>query len=151
MQLPPKSIIDSIDDFCVLFFKDKDHSDDAPPHFYLTFPINNNLSLIICIFTSQIEKQRHFYNKANKKALRCLLTVNNNIFKFLSRNDSIIDCNQAKLLSKEELIKRIDIRRYRCDIKTRKVPEFIKRDVRTGIIRSPLIEKRIKKIIKAME
>lgn len=151
MQIPPKLILNSITDFCVLFFKDKTHLDDAPPHFYLTFPINKNSSLIICIFTSKTRKRRDYYNAVNKKAVDCLITVNNDIFEFLNKEDSVIDCNKAELLSKEELINRINIKGYDCDIKTRKVPGFIKKDVKTAIIRSPLTEKRLKKIIKEME
>lgn len=151
MQIPPIVILDSITDFCVLFFKDKTHLDNAPPHFYLTFPVNKDSALIICIFTSQINKRRNYYNAVNKKAVNCLITVNNDIFRFLDREGSIIDCNRAELISKEELIPRIDVTKYNCEIKTRDVPEFLKKDVKTAIIRSPLIEKRLKKIIKEMQ
>lgn len=150
MRLPPKLVLDSIDDFCVLFFKDVTHTIDAPPHFYLTFPVTKDSTLIICIFTSQIDKNKNYYNRANKKAVDCLLTVNNAIFEFLTEEDSVIDCNRAELLSKEELRMRIDTRHHDCEIKTRTVPDFIRKDVMSAIIRSPLIDGKLKKIIREL-
>jgi hypothetical protein len=67
---------------------------------------------------------------------------------FLDRNKrSIIECNQAEFLSKEELIKRIDPNGP-CAIKDRKIPSYLKRDVCRAIIQSPLIALYVKKFIK---
>ena len=33
--------------------KDVKHAKEAPPHFYITFPIKDDLTLIICIITYQ--------------------------------------------------------------------------------------------------
>lgn len=133
-----------------MFFKDVTHAIDAPPHFYLTFPVTEDSTLIICIFASQIDKKKNYYNRANKKAVDCLLTVNNAIFEFLSGEDSVIDCNRAELLSKEELRMRIDTRHHDCEIKTRSVPNSIKKEAISAIIRSPLVDGRLKKIIRRM-
>jgi len=82
VRLPPKLVLDSINDFCVLFFKDVTHAIDAPPHFY-----------------------------------------------------------------KEELRMRIDTRHHDCEIKTRSVPNSIKKEAISAIIRSPLVDGRLKKMI----
>ena len=147
MDLPPEVLLNSITDFCVIYFKDKQHIKDAPPHFYVTFPIKDDLTLIICIITSQVKTQREYYGRVNPKAGNCLIPVTN-IFSFLDRDKkSVIDCNKAELLSKEELRKRIasDVP---LKIKERTIPSYLKRDVRSAIIQSPLIAPYVKRFIK---
>jgi hypothetical protein len=109
MDLPPEVLLNSIRDFCILYFKDVNHAKEAPPHFYITFPIKDDLNLIICIITSQIGSKEKYYKRTNPKAIKSLIPIDSNIFSFLDRNKkSIIECNQAEFLSKEELVKRID-------------------------------------------
>lgn len=151
MHLPPEVLLNSIKDFCVIYFKDKQHSKDAPPHFYVTFPIKDELTLIICIITSQVKTQREYYRRVNPKAENCLIQVTNDIFSFLDRGKkSVIDCNKAELLSKEELRKRIasDVS---LEIKERTIPSYLKREVCSAITRSPLIAPFIRKIIKGQK
>ena len=151
MQLPPEVLLNSIKDFCVIYFKDKQHSKDAPPHFYVTFPIKDELTLIICIITSQVKTQREYYRRVNPKAENCLIPVTNDIFSFLDRGKkSVIDCNKAELLSKEELRKRIasDVP---LEIKEKTIPSYLKREVCSAIIRSPLIAPFNRKIIKGQK
>jgi len=148
MDFPPEVLLNSIRDFCVIYFKDIKHEKDAPPHFYLTFPVRDDLSLIICIITSLVETQREYYRRTNAEAGKCLIQVSNDIFSFLDRKkNSVIDCNQAELLSKEELRRRIDSQ-IPFEIKERKLPSYLKRDVASAIIQSPLIPKSIKTFIK---
>jgi hypothetical protein len=148
MDLPPAVLLNSIKDFCILYFKDVNHAEEAPPHFYITFPIKDDLNLIICIITSQIGSKRKYYKRTNPKAIKSLIPIDSNIFSFLDRKrGSIIECNQAELLSKEELIKRIDPNGP-CEIKERKIPSYLKRDVCSAIIQSPLIAPYVKKFIK---
>ena len=148
MDLPPEVLLNSIRDYCVIYFKDRQHRQDAPPHFYLTFPIKDDLSLIICLITSQVEKQSEYYRRTNTKAEQCLIQVSNDIFAFLDRRKkSVIDCNRAELLSKEELKKRIDPK-FPLEIKERKVPSYLKKEIGSAIIQSPLISKIIRDLIK---
>jgi hypothetical protein len=148
MDLPSEDLLNSIRDFCVIYFKDSKHQKDAPPHFYVTFPVRDALSLIICIITSQVATQKEYYRRTNAKAEKCLIQVSNDVFSFLDRKkNSVIDCNQAELLSKEELRKRIDSQTP-FEIKERKIPSFLKKEVGSAIIRSPLIPKSIKNLIK---
>jgi len=151
MDLPPEVLLSSIRDFCVIYFKDKQHTKDAPPHFYVTFPIKDDLTLIICIITSQVKTQREYYRRVNPKAENCLIPVTNDIFSFLDRGKkSVIECNKAELLSKEELGKRIDPY-FPLKIKEKTIPSYLKKDVCSAIIQSPLIAPFIKKIIKGQK
>jgi hypothetical protein len=151
MDLPPEVLLNSIRDFCVIYFKDKQHSKDAPPHFYVTFPIKDDLTPIICIITSQVKTQREYYRRVNPKAGKCLIPVSNDIFSFLDRDKkSVIDCNKAELLSKEELRKRI-APSVPLKIKEKIIPSYLKRDICGAIIQSPLIAPFIKKIIKGQK
>jgi len=146
MDIPPGVLLNSIKDFCILHFKDIEHTKEAPPHFYVAFPIKDDLNLIICILTSQVESQKAYYKRTNPKAVKSLIKVNRNIFSFL-KTETIIDCNKAELLSKEELTKRIDIG-HPYKIKERKVPLYLKGEIGSAIIQSPLIPPYIKKLIK---
>lgn len=101
----------------------------------------------MCIITSQ-EKRVNFYRKTNKKALKSLVKISNDTFAFLTK-ESVIDCNRMELLSKEELIKRIDPAGP-CEIKTisEKFPSFLKQEIFSAIDQSPLISPDTKKKIK---
>ncbi|OGP53602.1 MAG: hypothetical protein A2Y65_02695 [Deltaproteobacteria bacterium RBG_13_52_11] len=102
----------------------------------------------MCIITSQIEKRVKYYQKANAKALKSLVKISNETFVFLT-TESVIDCNRMELLSKEELLKRIDPKGP-CEIKaiSEKFPSFLKREIFSAIDQSPLISSDIKKSIK---
>jgi len=145
MDLPPSLILGSISDFCVLFFKDKNHDKDAPPHFHIVFPVSDDAGLIVTIITSQIDKRRKYYSD-KEAALHSLVGINNDVFEFLKQK-SIIDCNHAELLTKSELINRID-RSHEWHIKSRKIPLFLKREVCAAIKGSPLISPYVKKLVK---
>lgn len=148
MDLPPALILESIDNFCVLFFKDIKHDPQAGPHFWVVFPVSQVLQFSVIIITSQIDRREKYYQK-NPKALRCLVKISNDIFPFLNK-ESVIDCNRMELLSKEELIRRLDPAGP-CQIKTReRFPSFLKREIFSAIDQSPLISPDIKKIIKSV-
>jgi len=148
VDLPPAIILDTISDFCILYFKDTKHDPEAPPHFWVIFPVNPVTRFSMTIITSQIGKRKKYYQE-NNKALKCLVKITNDIFDFLNRErESVIDCNKTELLSKEELIKRIDPMGP-CEIKTiGKFPSFLKRGIFSAIDQSPLIPPATKKIIK---
>jgi hypothetical protein len=150
VDLPPALILDGISNFCILFFKDTKHDPEAPPHFWVIFPVNPITRFSMTIITSQIENRKKYYQE-NSKALKCLVKITNDIFDFLDRErESVIDCNKTELLSKEELIKRIDPAGP-CEIKTTgKFPPFLKREIFSAIDQSPLISPSIRKIIKSI-
>ena len=105
MEIPPGVLLNSIKDFCILYFKDVKHTKEAPTHFYVAFPVKDDLNLIICIITSQIESRERHYKRTNPKGIKSLVPIDNSIFSFLDRNkESIIDGNQSEFLSKGLLL-----------------------------------------------
>jgi hypothetical protein len=148
VDLPPAIILSTINDFCILFFKDTNHDSEAPPHFWVIFPVNPATGFSISIITSQTDKRKRYY-QGNNKALKCLVKISNDIFDFLNRGKkSLIDCNRMELLTKEELIKRIDPAGP-CEIKTTgKFPSFLKKEIFSAIDQSPLLSRAKKKIVK---
>ena len=152
MIIPREVILNSIDDFSILFFKDTAQDVKAPPHFWVIFPVSPVLRFSISIITSKVEERKRFYSRINTKALKALVEIGNDIFSFLDRKrKSIIDCNRMELLSKEELKKRIDPAGP-CEIKTvkEKFPPFLKKNIFSAIDQSPLISPDIKKAIKSI-
>lgn len=148
IDIPPRIVIDSINDFCIFFFKDLNHNENAPPHFHIVFPVYNETGLIVTIITKQIDKRKDYYLRGPKgeDAVKAFVYVDNNIFNFLNK-PSIVDCNRAELLTKTELLKRIDFKQE-LNIKCREIPQFLKKEICAAIKISPLIPPNIKKIVK---
>jgi len=145
VDLPLDVIVRSLEGFCVCYFKDKRHDLNAPPHYYITVPITDDSSLLLCIITSQIEKRMLYYRKGNLSAIDSLVCVDQNSLSFLKK-ESIIDCNKAELIQKHELSKIIDPK-YRFEIKTRDIPAQLKQEIVLAIKKSPLIKTFIKKLV----
>jgi len=61
--------------------------------------------------------------------------------------ESIVDCNRAELLTKFELAGRID-QSSSYEIILRNIPSFFKKEICAAIRKSPLIQPRLKKLIK---
>lgn len=145
MELPINLQIDNIDSFCVCHFKHKRHSLSSPPHFYIIIPVNPTSDFIACIITSQIEKKKNFYNRANQKATKSLVSINKNTFSFLSK-ECLIDCNQAELIPKSNFLKIVDDK-YGFTIKERNLSENLKLEIVEAIKNSPIVTPHIKKLI----
>jgi hypothetical protein len=153
VNIPPEIVLNSIDDFSILFFKDTSHEVTAPPHFWVIFPVSPVLRFSISIITSKVEKRKSYYSRVSSKAVTALVEIGNDVFSFLDRDKkSIIDCNRMELLSKEELKKKIDPAGP-CEIKTikEKFPPFLKKNIFCAINQSPLISPDIKKVIKSIQ
>jgi len=146
MDIPPEILLQSINDFCILFFKDTTHNKNAPPHFYVAFPVKDGQYLVICILTSQVESQKNYYRRTNPKAVRSLIQISRDDLSFLNK-DTAIDCNRAEMLSREELKKRINSDPP-LQLKERKIPSYLKKEICSGIVQSPLIPPYLKKLIK---
>lgn len=146
MEIPLNLIAQSLDGFCVCYFKHIDFDQAAPPHFYVTVPINDDASLLLCIITSQIENKIWYYHrKDTDEAISCLIQVNSNDFSFLNR-DSVIDCNQPTLIYKNDLGKIVD-QKHGFQIIKRGMPVEIQEKILKAIIDSPLVKPVIKKIL----
>ncbi|MBI3584763.1 MAG: hypothetical protein HY096_12580 [Nitrospinae bacterium] len=145
MELPPKILIDSINDWCICHYKDKTFNSDAPSHFYTVIPVENNKKLIKCIITSKIDKKKKYYNASRPEAVKSLIFINIDTFKFLTE-ESVIDCNRAELISKEDLAEEID-RSHGFKIISRDFPDNLKEKVIQAIKNSPLVRNHIKKLL----
>ncbi|MDO8444529.1 MAG: hypothetical protein Q7T53_00235 [Deltaproteobacteria bacterium] len=145
VDLPPSLVIGSVTNPCIIHFKDVKHASDAPPHYYVAVPLNDDVSLLLCIITSQIEKRTTFYSKSNKTAISCLVPVDKHALPFLTR-ESIIECNQPEVLPKEELVKRVNPK-HKFNVTQRDIPPDLKGKVLDAIKRSPLVEPFIKKMV----
>ncbi|MGR3221359.1 MAG: hypothetical protein ACUZ8H_16305 [Candidatus Anammoxibacter sp.] len=143
---PDDIIIKFISDFCICRFKDNKHLPEAPPHYYVNVPIDDDSSLLLCIITSQIEKREKFYTKANKKALKSLVYVDDGTLSLLTKK-SIIDCNKADLITKTELQNRIDPK-SKIEVKEGNLSDNLKIQIVRAINNSPLINDYTKKRLK---
>ena len=112
----------------MLYFKNLRHAPDAPPHYHITVPINDDSSLLLCYITSEIENKLWYYRRSNKEdAISCIVHVDKTTLSFL-KHKSIIECNQPLLVSKQEFDKIIDPN-IKLVVKTRDIPEELKRKI----------------------
>ena len=150
MELPPELIVQHINEICILHFKDSAHDEDAPAHYYLTIPVNNNADFVLSIITSQAEKRREYYLRANlPSAIQSLVQVSHSDLSFLNPNKaSLIECNQAILLSKNQLIRRIS-REHNFSVICRSgnISASLVKKVREAVMASPLVKENIKKLL----
>ena len=136
-KAPIRVALQSIQDWCVLYFKDATHDRAAPPHWFLTIPANPGALFLLCIITSQVEKRAYYYQKINPKAARSLVRIEARSFHFLTK-ESLVDCNATELLSIEELEKRVNQERG-LNIEAQQIPSELKKQIKSAIINSPLV------------
>jgi len=118
IHIPSNIKIDVIKFPCICHFKDVDFPENAPPHFYRT---------------------------RNPRAASSLVKIDPTIFPFLSK-DSVIDCNQTQLLSKNDLKKKVH-RKYDFNIKSSDIPSALLSEIKNAIRNSPLVRDSIKKLL----
>ena len=146
-KVPVRVALQSIQDWCVLHFKDVTHDRAAPPHWFLTIPVNPGALFLLCIITSQVEKRAYYYQKINPRAAQSLVRLEAHRFPFLSK-ENIIDCNVTELLSIEELEKKVN-RERGLNIEAQQMPSELKKRIKSAIINSPLVSPIIKKHLNA--
>ena len=133
-------------EFVICHFKDKEHRSDAPLHYRIFVPINDESYVLLCLITSKVQKRKDYY-RGDESFLRSLVELNKNDLKFL-RADSVIDCNRAELMSKGKLFSRIsleDVFEVKCN--DQEIPEQLKKRIITAINSSPMIKPEIKKLL----
>ncbi len=146
MDFPPDIIAQNLTEFCICFFKNLEYSPDSPPHYYITVPINDDSSLLLCIITSQIENRvRYYHNRGSDAAISSLVKVNKGDLLFLKK-ESIIDCNAPVLILKKEFHKIVDPD-YNCKLITRDISLQVRKKVVEAIKNSPIVKPFIKKLI----
>lgn len=145
IRIPPEITINVIKSPCICHFKDVDFPENAPPHFYVVIPVNDAFDLILCIITSKVEKRERYYCTRNPKAASSLVKIGPTIFSFLSK-DSVIDCNQTQLLSKNDLKKKVH-HKYDFNIKSSDITSSLLSEIKNAIKNSPLVRDSIKKLL----
>jgi len=144
MDIPLSLEVKHIEGFSICFFKDKNHPKKSPSHYYITIPTNQNFYLVICLISSQWEKRRDYYEKTNKKCLSSLIVSNKTELNFL-KTKSVIDCNNAEYIHKNELKNRIVPGTYK--FVSGNMPETLKTRIIDAIKISPKIKPYIKQSI----
>lgn len=145
IHIPSDIAINVIKSPCICHFKDVDFPENATPHFYVVIPVNDAVDLILCIITSKVEKRERYYRTINSTAANSLVKINPAIFPFLHTN-SIIDCNQTQLLSKNDLKKKVH-RKHDFNIKSSDIPSSLLSEIKSAIRNSPLVRNSIKKLL----
>ncbi len=147
MHIPPNVSIKFLSDFCIIKFKNKAYHPESPLHNYINVPINDDSSLLLCIFTSQVENQASFYNRVNKKALDSLVYLKPNELPFLTV-DTLIDCNNPELIPKENISDIVDEKHgLKITLTAEKIPHWLKVKTIEAVFNSPLVKPYIKNMI----
>ncbi len=145
IEFPPQAILQLINDWAILHFKDRTHAKEAPPHWYFTIPVDPGKQFVLCITTSRVTKKLNYYQSINPKAARSLVRLEDQSFSFI-REESLINCNNAEKLSLPELLRRIDPKvglRKESD----QIPKALRSKILSAIYNSPLISPAIKKVV----
>lgn len=99
------------------------------------------------MITSKIKERIDYYKNTKKqKARECLVKINNDEFTFLNRN-SAINCNEPEYLTTDEIVHRVDGKEG-FKIEKEKVPPYLKKDIVSAILRSPIAPRFMGKIAK---
>ena len=110
MDLPVLFVLNTIpsDKFSIIHFKDLRHKKDSPAHFHVLVPIKEKSFLCLCIITKQFFTMKNLYAD-EEEALNSLVHLETGSFKFLNApQGSVINCNSAELLTREQLESHID-------------------------------------------
>ena len=127
----------------LFYFKNREYPTDAPPHYHICIPINHDEFVMLVFFTSQDEKRKMFYN-TNPKALQALVEVNKDDFDFLTKENTLIDCNRPIYKTKEELASLVN---GEFKVFDEIITEEFLTQIKNAIKKSPLVKKGYKKKI----
>jgi hypothetical protein len=142
VELPQDLVLDSIQEPCICFFKEKAHAAEAPPHFYVAIPVNDKLDLVVCIITSKASKRLEYYGE------RGIVLLPKKAFPFLTKDIiSVVDCNRAILIPKALLPQIID-KKVGFSIKTRDLSDDLLRDILLAIEDSRIVKRFVQVAIK---
>ena len=134
-------------DFCLVHYQD-DTLQFPSPHWYVFIPTKEDSKFLVIIITSQIEKRMNYYKNAKQlKATKCLVKISNNEFPFLNKL-SAINCNETDLLSINEIVHKVD-EEVGFKFEDEKIPAYLKKEIVSAILQSPLIPPLYKKYAKA--
>lgn len=115
MNKPSEKILSALcntpADFNLVHFRDSVHGGNAPAHYWVTVSAGDGKCMLLSMVTSQIQNLDRWYASVRPEEAEALL----NSLVPLSKSDlgainkdCVVNCNDTVLLSKQELIKRID-------------------------------------------
>ncbi len=151
MDIPLKTQIHirllSVTDFCIAYFQDKTIQFPGP-HWYVIIPIKESSKFLVIIITSKIKERIEYYKKTKlSRAVECLVKISNNEFPFL-KTPSVINCNETSYLTAEELVHKVEEEKgFR--IEKEEVPSYLKKEIVSAILKSPLMSTFIGNLAKA--
>jgi hypothetical protein len=142
--LNDENIEDVINNFSnnLLFFINSSHA-NPKGHYYLYFPANNSSFIVVTLITSTSLERIQVRHKKTPDASKSLYVIQKGDIDILYKK-SIIDCNYAEQLTKEELLKIKDIKYVICE---KAIKAEIYRDIIKCIKMSPIVIPAIKKDI----
>jgi hypothetical protein len=108
-------------------------------------PVNAATDLVLTMITSQVASATAYYSN-NPEAYESLVAVGKNDLPFLSVDPSLINCNNAELVPKADLPRKIDPS-HGFEIKLSTVPESLIKRIFAAIYKSPIVKPIIKKTL----
>ena len=141
MDLPEDLVLDTVENPCIAFFKEKSHAPEAPGHFYVMLPVNKAVDLVVCIITGSVLKRLEYYGE------RGTVLLPQRALPFITK-ESVIDCNRATLIPKSEFPNRID-GNIGLAIKARDLPDDLLKEVLLAIEDSRVVKRYIKAAVKS--
>jgi hypothetical protein len=137
----------SINDYRIAHFQDN-NLQNPKPHWYVLIPITGTDEFLVIMITSKKRERIEYYKKTKQpKAACCLVSVSNDEFSFLNR-DSAINCNDAEHLTIKDIVHRVDDNEG-FKLEKENVPAYLRREIVSAIIKSPLQSKAIEQLAKA--
>jgi len=121
-------------------FKDKEFDLNSSKHFYISIPIRKNEYILLVMFSSQVKKVIRRYELIGK-GKDSLVFFEKNDLDFLTRDNSVVDCNNPTYCTCEKLASKID---GKLSIIETKIDERIIIDLKSAIKRSPNVKNAIK-------
>lgn len=122
------------------------------PHWYVLIPVPDKSSFLIAMITSKIENLVRYYRRTKQpKAADSLVKISNDEFSFLKHQSfgkSVVNCNETEYLDISELVHRID-ETVGFKVETEKVPEYLRKEIVTAILNSPMTSPFMHKLAKA--
>ncbi len=93
-----------------------------------------------------MESRIKYYQRTNKRAVPCLVSVDKNDLHFLKK-ESIIECNQPNLVRKKDFGRIVDPDQ-KCKVIMRDISSDLKEKILKAINDSPIVKPFIKKLLK---
>lgn len=144
MGIPESTPEEMPSEWFVVYIKTPDIS---TPHYHICIPINKEHCIIACIITSKIDNNIKYYQV--KKATHSLVHINNSDLSCLTQN-SIVNCNKAKIILSSDFAKNIKISKQE-KTNSVKINYQLKKKISLAITTSKIVSDDIKDFVKNLK